>query len=66
MDVSWNKEKEVAKTEKKEDANMPSDWAKEAWNWTKKEGYLDGNRPKENMTREEMAIVLKRLVDNIG
>lgn len=50
----------------KKDNHYPDAWAKEAWEWAKKEGYLDGKRPKEPITREEMAIVLKRLVDNIG
>jgi len=43
--------------------NVPSSWAKEAWEWAKKEGLLDGTRPKDGLTREEFAVVLKRLVD---
>jgi len=46
--------------------NNPSNWAKQAWNWSKINGYLDGTRPKDALTREEMAIVLKRLVDRVG
>jgi len=45
------------------DKNVPSAWAKEAWDWAKKEGLLDGTRPKDNLTREEFAVVLKRLVE---
>jgi len=45
------------------DKNTPSAWAKEAWEWAKKEGLLDGTRPKDNLTREELAVVLKRLAD---
>jgi N-acetylmuramoyl-L-alanine amidase len=45
------------------DKNTPSSWAKEAWEWAKKEGLLDGTRPKDNLTREEFAVVLKRLVE---
>jgi len=45
------------------DKNTPSSWAKEAWEWAKKEGLLDGTRPKDNLTREEFAVVLKRLAD---
>jgi N-acetylmuramoyl-L-alanine amidase len=41
--------------------NTPSTWAKEAWDWAKKEGIMDGNRPKDNMTREEFATVIHRL-----
>ncbi len=48
------------------DKNKPSKWAQKEWEWAKKEGYLDGKRPKEPITREEMAIVLKRVVDKIG
>jgi len=43
--------------------NTPSSWAKEAWEWAKKEGLLDGTRPKDPLTREEFAVVLKRLVE---
>jgi N-acetylmuramoyl-L-alanine amidase CwlA len=46
--------------------NKPSEWAKEAWEWAKKEGYLDGTRPHDPITREEMAIIIQRLVKNIG
>jgi N-acetylmuramoyl-L-alanine amidase len=46
--------------------NKPSAWAKEAWELAKKEGYLDGTRPHDPITREEMAIVIQRLVKNIG
>ena len=49
-----------------EDKNKPSKWAEKEWAWAQKEGYLDGKRPKDPITREEMAIVLKRLVDKIG
>lgn len=43
--------------------NTPSTWAKKDWDWAKKEGYLDGTRPKDPITREEMALVIKRIVD---
>lgn len=45
-----------------EDKNRPSSWALAAWEWAKREGYLDGNRPKDPLTREEFAVVLKKLV----
>lgn len=38
-----------------------ANWAKESWDWSKKEGLLDGTRPKDNITREEFAMVLFRL-----
>lgn len=40
---------------------LPSSWAKEAWGWCTKQGYLDGKRPKEPITREEFATVLYKL-----
>lgn len=49
-----------------EDKNKPSSWAKEAWEWAQKEGYLDGKRPKDLVTREELAVVLQRLVKKLG
>lgn len=45
------------------DKNQPSTWAKDAWEWAKKEKLLDGTRPKDPLTREEFAVVLKRLAD---
>lgn len=44
----------------------PSKWAKKSWDWAKKEGYLDGKRPKDSLTREEFAAVLQRLVKKLG
>ena len=46
----------------KMDKNKPSSWAKESWEWAKKEGYLDGNRPNDFMTREEFSVVLKKII----
>lgn len=43
--------------------NMPSAWANEAWTWARQQGLLDGTRPKDPITREELAIILKRLHD---
>lgn len=44
-----------------EDKNIPSTWAKDAWKWTKTEGYMDGERPHDRVTREELAVILYRL-----
>lgn len=54
-------EKEVIQVVDNKD--KPSEWAKEDWEWAKKEGYLDGNRPLDNITRQEIAIVVRRIVD---
>ena len=66
LDMVQNELNELKGAEKVADKDKPSNWAKEAWEWAKKEGYLDGKRPKEPITREEMAIVIKRLVDKNG
>lgn len=43
--------------------NQPSEWAKEAIEWGKKKGITDGDRPKDNCTREEVIVMIKRLYD---
>ena len=39
-----------------------SDWAKEAWDWAKENGILDGTRPKDVVTREELAVITQRVL----
>lgn len=39
----------------------PSDWAKLAWNKATTSKIVDGTRPKENITREEVIVILDRL-----
>lgn len=41
--------------------NTPSSWAKESWEFAKQQGWLDGTRPKDAITREEIGEVLFRL-----
>lgn len=43
------------------DKNEPSKWAAESWNKAHEMGLLDGTRPHDNVTREELAAVLVRL-----
>lgn len=38
----------------------------EAWEWAKEKGFLNGERPKESLTREQFASVLKRAFDELG
>lgn len=38
----------------------PSSWAKEAWEWVTSKGLTDGTRPKDGVTREELATILYR------
>ncbi|NUU74785.1 N-acetylmuramoyl-L-alanine amidase [Paenibacillus xylanilyticus] len=47
------------------DINVVSPWAKEAWDQMTNAGYFDGKRPGAPITREEMAIVLKRLISSL-
>lgn len=41
--------------------DTPDAWAAEAWQKAKDKGVLDGTRPRDNMTRQELAVVLARL-----
>ena len=73
LDMGWQRflnmvqaELNKLKEEDKVDRDKPSSWAKEAWDWAKKEGFLDGTRPKDPVTREELAVVLQRLVKKLG
>lgn len=47
------------------DSDKPSEWAKASWIEAEKNGYFDGKRPHDYITREEAAIVVNRLRDNI-
>lgn len=48
------------------DESEPSDWAKADWDWCKEKGYLDGTRPHDNVTRQEMAAVVRRIVEKLN
>lgn len=41
----------------------PDVWAKKDWDWATNKGYFDGTRPKDPITRQEMAVVVRRIVD---
>lgn len=45
----------------KDTKEIPSAWAAESWAWAKDNGLMDGTRPKDAVTREELAAVLMRL-----
>ena len=68
LDMGWQRFLDMAQAElsalkgadKVGDKNTPSSWAKEAWEWAKKEGITDGTRPKDTTTREEMVTMLHR------
>ena len=40
--------------------NVPADWAKEAWDKATATGTMDGTRPWEPITRQEVAVILDR------
>ena len=44
-------------------ADQPAEWAAEAWAWAKAMGLMDGTRPTDNITRQEVAVMLKRLYE---
>jgi len=45
--------------------NLASSWAKKDWEEAVANGYFDGSKPQENMTREQVAIVINRLRHNV-
>lgn len=59
LGLAWVDENE--KEETGMDKNAPDDWAKEAWDKARAAGVLDGTRPRDNVTRQELAVVLARL-----
>ena len=46
-------------------ANQPDAWARDAWDWAQRMGYLDGTRPRDPVTRQELAQVLMRVEYNM-
>ena len=47
--------------EMKEKEEQVSGWAAADWEWAKEQGLLDGTRPKDPVSREELAAILHRL-----
>ena len=41
-------------------ADKPADWAADAWAWAQSMGLLDGTRPTEASTRQEVAVMFRR------
>lgn len=48
-----------------QDLLKPSDWAAEGWKWAADNHFLDGQRPHDNLTREELAVILQRFYNAI-
>ena len=42
------------------DNTVPSDWAKEDWEWGKEQGITDGSNPGGNCTREQVVAMIRR------
>ena len=40
---------------------MPAGWAADAWAWAKAMELMDGTRPTDNITRQEVAVIVWRL-----
>lgn len=56
LGVAWA---EITETEPTDTG--AADWAAEAWQKAKNKGIMDGNRPADPVTRQELAVVLDRL-----
>lgn len=56
------KTKEDKPVKQERDINVPSGWAKDTWQELTKKGFFDGTRPGAPITREEMAIVVGRVL----
>ena len=56
---------EAVQVAQQRDINKVSDWAKKDWEKAVSNGYFDGSRPGANLTREEAAIVVNRLRNNL-
>ena len=56
IQMELNKLKGVDKVDK----TNPSSWAKEAWEWAKKNKITDGSNPKDTATREEIITMIYR------
>ena len=70
LDIGWQRFLDMVNNElnklkgadKVTDKNTPSSWAKEAWEWAKKEGITDGTNPQKPATREEVITMIHRTV----
>ena len=68
LDMGWQRFLDMVKSELDKlkggaavsDKNVPSSWAKEAWEWAIKEGITDGTNPQGAITREQVVTMLYR------
>lgn len=57
----WQKFKNSLEVKPVASSNTPASWAKDAWEKATKDGVVDGTRPTEPVTRQELAVILDRL-----
>ena len=43
------------------ETDVPSEWAKSSWEKAKEKGIMDGSRPRDSLTRQELSVILDRL-----
>lgn len=73
LDMGWQRFLDMVKSELYKlkggvtvaEKNTPSSWAKEAWEWAKKEGITDGTNPQKTATREEIITMIYRAMKKI-
>lgn len=64
-DASAAKTQQDAASDAAAAQDEPDAWAREAWEWCRMMGYMDGTRPRDAVTRQELAVVLERLENNV-
>lgn len=62
MAIDKNEVRQVVKEELSGTGKQVSDWAKDAWDKATEEKLLDGTNPKGYVTREQLAVILNRLM----
>lgn len=59
------KKKEVAAVEEPV-LDYPSKTHEKSWEWATEKGFVDGTRPRENITRQQLASILKSVYDDLN
>lgn len=61
VDIKYLISKEPKVEQEFKEGHEPSDYAKEAWKKAMNKGVTDGTNPKNNITREQLMVILDRL-----
>lgn len=61
LNLGWERFLNMIREEMVERADAPAPWAEEAWNWAQSVGLMDGTRPKDPVTRQEIALIAQRM-----